>query len=148
MSTIAAGFLSSMAQAIQTMVLYGRGHPARVRAVAASHDRLQRLAEDDPRAEFSFLGHEVIYRQRVLRELRDWEWSARFASAGVQRVELTGEVALDEYEQFLEEVLGRLGLAVVETAMARQERKSNIRSVRARSACRPRPDTSCPRRRG
>ena len=127
MSTVAANFLSSMAQAIQTMVLYGRGHPARVRAVAASHDRLLRLREENRHPDFSFLGHEVVYGQRVLRELRDWEWSARFANAGVQRVEVTGAAELDEYEQFLEEVLGRLGLVAVDTATARQERKSNIR---------------------
>ena len=127
MSTLAANFLSSMAQALQTMALYGRGHPARVRAVAASHERLLRLREADAHPEFSFLGHEVVYGQRVLRELRDWDWSARLANAGVQRLEMTAAVALDEYEQFLEEVLGRLGLVPVETATARQERKANIR---------------------
>ena len=122
-----ARFLTSFAQAISTMVLYAHGHPSRQRAIDASWEQLRLLQRDDPRPQFSFLGHEVIYGQRVLRDLREWDWSTRLANAGVQRLEFTGAVERDDYEEFLEQVLARVSMAAMDTALARQERATNIK---------------------
>ena len=120
-------FLHSFAQSISTMALYGPGHPARERAIDTSWDLLRVLQQGDPTPQFSFLGHEVVYGQRVLRELREWDWSARLANAGVQRLEFTGPVEREDFEEFLEQVLARLSAAAADTAVARQERHTNIR---------------------
>ena len=90
-------FLHSFAQSISTMALYGPGHPARERAIDTSWDLLRVLQQGDPTPQFSFLGHEVVYGQRVLRELREWDWSARLANAGVQRLEFTGPVEREDF---------------------------------------------------
>ena len=68
------------------MALYGPSHPARTRAVDASYRILRELQVHDARPEFSFLGDEVVYGQHPLREMRDWEWAARLAAAGVHEV--------------------------------------------------------------
>jgi putative nucleotidyltransferase with HDIG domain len=51
--------------------------------------------------------------------MRDWEWAARLANAGVQRLEFAADVSRDDFEQFLEGVLARLTLAAVDTAEMR-----------------------------
>ena len=130
MSADATRFLHSMAQAISTMALYRDGHPARERALDQSFDALQRLRESDPRPRFSFLGGEVIYQDRGLQELKDWDWSARLAGAGIERLEMATDVMREEYEEFLDTVLARLALsaaAQTDTALARPERRSGIR---------------------
>lgn len=132
MSADAVRFLHSMAQSISTMALYKDGHPARERALDQSFQLLQRLRETDPTPRFSFLGGEVVYQSRGLQELKDWDWAARFADAGVERLEMSTDVMREEYEEFLDMVLGRLAFAaidtsVIDTATARPERRSSIR---------------------
>ena len=129
MSTVqAAKFLGTFAQALSTMVLYGNGHPARERAVDVSFEALTRLEETDAAPVFSFLGHEVVYGMGVLRELKDWDWSARLANAGVQRLEFEHHPTREEYEGFLEQVLTRLSAFAVSTLDQRQmENRSSIR---------------------
>lgn len=120
-------FLNSFAQAISTMVLYSRGHPARERAVDASYEQVRLLQETDPRPQFSFLGQDVVYGQRALRELKEWDWGVRLANAGIQRLEFADSVTRDDYEVFLEEVLARLTLSTVDTATSRPERRTSIK---------------------
>ena len=133
MSADAIRFLHSMAQAISTMALYRDGHPARERALDNSFDQLQRLRESDPAPRFSFLGGEVVYQSRGLQELKDWDWAARLAEAGIERLEMSVGVMREEYEEFLDTVLGRLAFAVLDTSripdtsVARPERPSSIR---------------------
>ena len=91
-------FLTSFAQALSTMALYGDKHPARERAVDRSFDALRELQAEDAKPQFSFLGEETVYGQLSLRELRDWEWGIRLADAGVQRLEFEPSVTRDEYE--------------------------------------------------
>ena len=69
------------------MALYGEGHPAREKAIDGAFEHLESLQRHDPYARFSFLGAEVIYGERGLRELREWEWGGRLAAAGIQRIE-------------------------------------------------------------
>jgi putative nucleotidyltransferase with HDIG domain len=112
-------FLTSFAQALSTMALYADGHPARERVVDRSYETLRDLQKDDPRPQFSFLGAEVVYGRIALRELRDWEWGARLAEAEVQRLEFEPDVTRQDYEDFLDQVLARLTLSVIDTSETR-----------------------------
>jgi putative nucleotidyltransferase with HDIG domain len=112
-------FLTSFAQSVATMALYGPSHPARRRAVDASYRLLRDLQAHEAQPEFSFLGDEVVYGHHPLREMRDWEWAARLAAAGVQRLEFAAEVSRDDFEQFLDGVVARLTVSSIESAEAR-----------------------------
>ena len=122
-----ARFLAAFAQALSTMALYGDGHPAREKAIDNAFEQLQSLQDHDPSARFSFLGAEVIYGERALRELREWEWGGRLAAAGIQRIELQPGVTREEYETFLGDIMARLTASDVDTTEQRQTRPSNIR---------------------
>jgi putative nucleotidyltransferase with HDIG domain len=110
-------FLTSFAQSVATMALYGPSHPARSRAIDASYRLLQDLQAHDAQPEFSFLGEEVVYGQHPLREMRDWEWGARLAAAGVQRLEFATDVTREEFEAFLEGIVSRLALPMESSQM-------------------------------
>ena len=120
-------FLTSFAQALSTMALYGDKHPARERAVDRSFAALRDLQASDPNPQFSFLGEETVYGQISLRDLRDWEWALRLADAGVQRLEFEPDVTREEYEEFLEQVLARLTLTAIDSAEARTTRPGAIK---------------------
>ena len=120
-------FLVSFGQAVSTMALYNDGHPARERAVDRSYRCLRDLQQFDPTPRFSFLGEETIYGEKALRELGDWEWGTRLAQAGVQRMELASNVTREEYEEFLEEMMARITLSVIDSAEARPARSSGIK---------------------
>jgi len=122
-----AKFLTAFAKALSTMALYADGHPARERAIDTAFQYLHALQEDDPKAEFSFLGEETVYRNVAMREMRDWEWAGRLADAGVQRLEFEPGVSRDEFEDFLEQVLARMTLSLIDTSEARQTRRSTIK---------------------
>jgi putative nucleotidyltransferase with HDIG domain len=117
-------FLTSFAQSVATMALYGPSHPARQRAVDGAYKILRDLQAHDARPEFSFLGDEVVYGAFALREMRDWEWAARLATAGVQRLEFAADVSREEFEQFLEGVVARLTVSMIDTTEARTARTS------------------------
>ncbi len=104
-------YLTSLAQALAKMSLYADGHPARARAAEASFARLRALQALDATPTFSFLGREVVYSQRTLRELADWDWAQRLSGAGVQRLEFEDAVDPESYHAFLEELLTRIALA-------------------------------------
>lgn len=120
-------FLTAFAQAIATMSLYGEGHPARQRAIDGAYTALLTLQETDPRPRFSFLGQDVVHGEAALRELGEWDWGARLANAGVQRIEFQRGTTRDEFELFLEEVLARLTLQAVDSATRSPERRSTIK---------------------
>jgi|GEM_PF-193284 len=120
-------FLTSFAQALAAMALYKEGHPARERAVDTAYERLLDLRASDSRPLFTFLGDEVLYGQRPLREFHGWDWSARLSDAGVQRLEFAEEVSRDDFLDFLDEMMARVTLSVIGTADARQMRASKIR---------------------
>ena len=120
-------FLVSFGQAVSTMALYNDGHPARERAVDRSYQCLQDLQRNDPLPRFSFLGEETIYQDTVLRELGIWEWASRLAQAGVQRIEFDKNVGREQYEEFLEEMMARITLSVIDTSEARPTRATGIK---------------------
>ncbi len=127
MSADAAKFLNAFAQSLATMALYKDKHPARERAIDHSFEHLKRLQETNPSPQFSFLGLDVIYGQVALRELKDWDWGLRLANAGVQRLEFPPAVTRDEYEAFLDDVLGRISLGAPESSTRSPERRSTIK---------------------
>ena len=112
-------FLTTFAQSLATMALYGASHPARARSVDASYRLLCDLRLHDPRPEFSFLGDEVVYGKLPLREMRDWEWGIRLAAAGVQRLEFATFVTREEFETFLEGIVTRLALPTLDSSQMR-----------------------------
>jgi putative nucleotidyltransferase with HDIG domain len=129
MSAEAAKFLNAFAQSLATMGLYTDGHPARERGIDHSFEQLKRLQETNPSPMFSFLGLDVIYGQVALRELKDWDWGLRLANAGVQRLEFPKTVTRDEYEVFLDQVLGMISLvaAANDSSSRSPERRSTIK---------------------
>ena len=127
MMSPAALFLTNFAQALSTMVLYRDGHPARDRAMDRAYSRLKDLQSKDAKPMFSFLGQDVVYGNMSLRDLTDWDWGVRLANAGVQRLEFEVDVSRDDFEMFLEEVMARLTLQVIDTSTVRTERRSSIK---------------------
>jgi putative nucleotidyltransferase with HDIG domain len=122
-----ARFLGAFAQALSGMSLYADGHPARARAIDAAYQELLDLQGDTPRPLFTFLGDEVIFGRLPLRDMRNWDWSNRLAEAGIQRLEFEERVSREEFEVFLEDVLGRLTMDAIDTAEARQLRPTAIK---------------------
>lgn len=124
-------FLTSLAQTLSKMGLYSAGHPSRERAVDESFGHLLRLCEEEAAPRFSFLSSDVIFNSQTIRELRDWEWSARLAGVGIQRLEFSPTVTREEFEDFLILALARLGLGSsgpdAMSASARIERPSGVR---------------------
>jgi len=108
--TEAIRFLTSLAQALAKMSLYADGHPTRAKAADASFAQLRELQKVDATPRFSFLGPAVVYGDRAIRELSDWDWSARLSGAGIQRIEFPESVDPDEYRGFLEEILTNIAL--------------------------------------
>jgi putative nucleotidyltransferase with HDIG domain len=120
-------FLGAFAQALASMALYADGHPARERAIDLAHEELRGLQEDTAQPLFTFLGDEVVFGRQPLREMKAWDWGTRLANAGIQRLEFEAAVSRDDFEEFLEEVLARLTLSMIDTTEARQMRRSSIR---------------------
>ena len=67
-----------------------------------------------------------MYGREPLRDFKDWDWGARLAGVGIQRLEFEREVSRDEFESFLQEILARVTLSTL-TAENRQMRKLGIR---------------------
>jgi hypothetical protein len=129
-------FLTSVGQALSVMGLYPAGHPSRERAVDASYDLLGQLMQEDTAPRFSFLDGEVIFGRQVVRELAGWEWGARLAAAGIQRVEFLDGVERDEYAGWLSDLLQRIAGEIPASAEARQLYPGRIRygAVEVRTA--------------
>ena len=109
-------FLTSLAQALSTMSLYPAGHPAREGVVDTAYANLQALQQEDRRVSFSFLGDDVVFGDRPLRQLRGWDWSNRLAGAGIQRIEFETEVTREEFDGFLSQLLAKLTLFAAQQA--------------------------------
>jgi putative nucleotidyltransferase with HDIG domain len=121
-------FLNSFAHSLGVMTLYPEGHPSREKAVDAAFDELDTLTMPGGQLPaFTFLEDEVVFGRERLRELKSWDWGKRLIAAGIQRLELERRITRDEFNSFLEEVLGRLMLSSVDTSEARQMRSLGIR---------------------
>ena len=123
-------FLAHLARAIAAISLYDAGHPAREGAIERAFHALQDLQEEVPLPTFTFLGDSVLLGEWPLRALRNWDWSARMAAVGIQRVEFIDKVTRDDFEVFLFEIYARLAAdedEVVSSAEIRQTRRTSIR---------------------
>ena len=80
-------FLNTFAQTLSVMTLYPEGHPSRERLVDVAFEDLEALFAEGALPRFTFLEGEVVYGRQSLRDLREWEWSARLAECGVSRLE-------------------------------------------------------------
>ncbi len=124
----AVRFLTGLTQALSASVLYGEDHPAYRRASDAAYRQLQDLQKvEGLRLEFSLLDGEVVFRDRVVHELRTWDWTPRFVGAGVQRIEVGGEVSTDEFEEFLDQLSGRIAGRPMDTSSVRYVGAGNLR---------------------
>lgn len=101
-------FLTSLSQALATIGLYTGGHPAQAKAIRASWDSLNELLGSREVVQFSFLGAEVVYGNRVLRELKEWDWSRRLVGIGVERLEFALPVPEEDFTAFIHLVHGRI----------------------------------------
>jgi putative nucleotidyltransferase with HDIG domain len=103
-------FLTAFSHALATLSLYGDDHPATARAGEAAYRRLTDLQEPSGPVEFTFLPGEVLFGRDLLPDLEGWEWSARFAQGGIERLEVSGPVDADHFERFLVQAAGALGM--------------------------------------
>jgi putative nucleotidyltransferase with HDIG domain len=105
-----ARMLIALTQGLATMGLYGESHPATRRAVEAAYRRLADLQQTHSQLAFTFLPGEVLFDREIVTDLERWEWSARFASAGIQRLEVTGPVGEAHFARFLARTAAILGI--------------------------------------
>ncbi|MGH6693503.1 MAG: HD-GYP domain-containing protein, partial [Gammaproteobacteria bacterium] len=122
-----AGFLNNFAQALAVMTLYPDGHPSRERAIDAAYHMLDGLIDATGHPSFTFLESEVLYGRDRLRDFKEWDWGHRLVAAGIERLEFERKVNRDEFEGFLQEILARLMLSVIDTSESRQMRPLGIR---------------------
>ncbi|MEO6578531.1 MAG: HD domain-containing phosphohydrolase [Candidatus Limnocylindria bacterium] len=102
--------LTALTHALSTLGLYGADHPATRRAAEAAYRRVHDLQSRQPQLAFTFLPGEVLLGREILPDLERWEWSGRFARAGIERLEVTGPVSEAQFERFLGRLAAILGL--------------------------------------
>lgn len=90
------------------MALYAPRHPARAKSAELAFEALQELQRSQVVLTLSFLGDEVVFQNKTLRELKDWEWSDRFTKSGIQRIEFVCEVIKEEFDDFLYTIMAEV----------------------------------------
>ena len=120
-------FLTSLGQVMATMALYNQGHPARERALDDSYQELKDVMAGRDRLKFSFIGGDVVFDRRVVRELKEWDWATRLAGLGIERLEIDPGVTREDYEQFLRDTFQRSRGEAMDTAEVRHLRPTGIR---------------------
>ena len=103
-------FLTSLSNALSTLGLYGEAHPATRRAADVAYGELVDLQVGRPGLIFTFMQEEVLFGRDLLPELERWEWSARLAQGGIERLEISGAVSEPHFERFLGHAAAVLGL--------------------------------------
>ena len=93
-------FLNAFGKSLSAMALYAPTHPARAKSAQLAFEALQELQRDQPVLKFSFLGDEIVFQNRQLRELQDWEWCERSTKSGIRRRELVSEGIRGGFEGF------------------------------------------------
>jgi putative nucleotidyltransferase with HDIG domain len=101
-------FLLALGHALDAWVRFPPGHPGRSASGEEAAKRLIRLTHLDPTPRFRFGAPGVDYGHFRLHELADWEWAARLASIGVERLDLSAPVPAASLAAFLDAVAGAL----------------------------------------
>ena len=125
-------FLTALAQVLSALGLYGEDHPAGRRFADAAFRQLADLQRGRPDLIFTFMPEEVVFGRDLLPELARWAWSARFAQAGIERLEITGPVSEEQFERFVAHTAAILGLAGSAGADIWQDGPAGIRFGRVR----------------
>lgn len=99
-----ARFLHAFAHALSAVGLYAEGHPARERTLDEVYEGLQELLEGFEECTFSFIGGDVVYGERPLRELRDWSLAERLSRKQIQRIRIARSADRSEVGDFTVEV--------------------------------------------
>jgi putative nucleotidyltransferase with HDIG domain len=120
-------FLAALSQALSTMGLYGDDHPATARAVESVVERLAELQSSTPKLQFTFLPGEVLFGSESVPALEGWEWSIRLMRAGIERIEFSDKVEVDQFGRFLSNLAGRLGIRPTSSTDLWQVGESPIR---------------------
>ena len=81
-------FLTTLGQALATLGLYGEEHPTRHMVMARTHDAMLRMLSEQGTMVISLVDGDVVLGTRVMGDLKAWEWSARLAAVGIQRMEI------------------------------------------------------------
>ncbi len=124
----AVRFLTGLTQALAASVLYGEDHPAYRRAADAALRQLHDLQKTEgTKLHFSLLDGEVVFQDRVVHELRAWDWTPRLTEAGIQRIEVSGEASPEEFEEFLDLLAARLAGRPFDSSSVRHEGNGNLR---------------------
>ncbi len=106
--SVEANFLISLGQVLSAAGLYGDRHPAFRSAADRALNSLLELLQADADPRYSFLDEEIIFANRRLRELRDWQWARTLAECGAERMEFTRGVDGQEFDRFLSSLLRSL----------------------------------------
>jgi HD-GYP domain-containing protein (c-di-GMP phosphodiesterase class II) len=125
-------FLTALSHALSTLALYGDGHPAVRRAMEGAYRHLTDLQAGRGALIFTFLPEEVLFGRDLCPELEHWEWSARLAQGGVERLEIDGPVSAPQFERFLGHLAAVLGLAGDARSELWQDGPEGIRFGRVR----------------
>jgi putative nucleotidyltransferase with HDIG domain len=125
-------FLTAMCQALSTLGLYGGDHPAVRRAADAAYRQLADLQQDGAPVAFTFMPDEVLFGSDLLPELERWEWSARLAKGGIERLEIAGVVSEEQFARFLAHAAAMLGLTADAGTDLWQDGPEGIRFGRVR----------------
>jgi len=125
-------FLTAFSHALSTLGLYGDDHPVTRRACDAAHRHLTDLQSSSDKLEFTFLPGEVLFGHDILPELEGWEWSTRFAQGAMERLEVSGPVAPEQFERFLGQAATVVGVRAEDPTGAWQAGASTIRFGRLR----------------
>lgn len=118
--------LNGLAQALSAMMLYRSEHPVAGRAIERAYQALVDLQEETTAVRYTFVGEDVVFGTRPLREFKHWDWGTRLAGVGIQRIEFVDRVGSEEFEAFLDDVAGRMSGRPARSAEARQTRPTNI----------------------
>ena len=103
-------FLTSLSQALSTLGLYGAEHPATRRSLETAYRELVDLRPDGATLSFTFLPDEVMFGRDLVPDLERWDWSSRLAHAGIERLEIMGDVSDAQFERFVAHAAAILGL--------------------------------------
>jgi putative nucleotidyltransferase with HDIG domain len=120
-------FLTAFSQSLSTLGLYGQEHPATLRAIEGALERLQELQSSGSKVQFTFMTGEVLYGSEVVPQLEGWEWSSRFIKAGIERIEFTQMVPVEQFARFLNHLAVRLGMRNASSTDLWQMGDSSIR---------------------